>query len=109
MIIPKKIKIGNHYYDVKKVKIVDWTNRDVIGNINYGKKRMKFKSFEKDERTDEDIFFHEISHGLLKELEFNHPKISVFRNDEVFVQEMGLTLRKTFLDLLESQEDENEK
>lgn len=104
MKIPKKLKIGEHYYDVKKVRIVDWKDSSIAGQISYGDKKMRLKVFEKDHRVTEDTFFHEIAHGLLKELEFNHPKISKFRNDEVFVQEMGLTLRKTFLDLLESQE-----
>lgn len=57
----------------------------------------------KDKRINEDIFFHEISHGVIKELEYNHPRIAVFRTNEAFVQEMGLILRKTFLELLESQ------
>lgn len=104
MKIPERIKIGEHYYDVRKVLIVDWKNRSVSGDINYGTKLMRLKTFKKDDRINQDIFFHEIAHGILKELEFNHPQISKFRNDEDFVQELGLTLRKTFLDLLESQE-----
>lgn len=104
MIIPEKIKIGEHYYDVKKVRIVDWSNSFISGNIHYGKKLMKLKVWEKDERLTQDTFFHEVAHAILKELEFNHPQISNFRTNEDFVQELGLTLRKAFLDLLESQE-----
>ena len=60
--------------------------------------------WDKDKRITEDTFFHEIAHGILKELEFNYPKMSSFRNNESFVQEMGLTLRKTFIDLLNNRE-----
>lgn len=106
MKIPKKIKIGEHFYDVNRVRIVDWRNSNVTGQINYATKKMKLKNCKKDKRITQDTFFHEVTHGILKELEFNYPKILKFRNDEKFVQEFGLTLRKTFLDLLESQEDE---
>jgi hypothetical protein len=100
--IPKKIRIGESEYNVKKCRIIDW-NGKLAGQINYGSKVMKMKEFE-DERVTEETFFHEMSHGVLKELEFNHPAITRFRNDETFVQEMGLLLRKAFLDLLSNQE-----
>ena len=105
MKIPTKIKIGEYEYNIKKCWKVDWLNRNIIGQINYGRKELKLEIFE-DKRINEDNFFHEIAHGILKELEFNHPQISKFRNDESFVQEMGLNLRKTFLDLLKKQEVE---
>jgi hypothetical protein len=38
-------------------------------------------------------------------MEFNYPQITKFRNDEQFTQELGLNLRKLFLDLLEKQKD----
>jgi len=100
--IPKKVRIGNHYYNIKKVRVVDWKNKDVAGDINYGIKRVRLKKF-KDERMNQEIFFHEVAHGILKELEFNYPQIIKFRNDEIFVQELGLTLRKTVIDLLNNQ------
>ena len=103
MIIPKKIKIGETNYNIKFKRVVDWTNKKVTGEINYGEGIMKIKNHKQGDKFKEDIFFHEMAHGVLKELEFNHPKISKFRCDELFVQEMGLTLRKTFLDLLKSQ------
>lgn len=52
----------------------------------------------------EDTFFHEMAHGILKEMEFNYPQITKFRSDENFTQELGLCLRKLFLHLLEEQE-----
>lgn len=106
MKIPDKIKIGKHYYSIRKVRIVDWKNCAVVGFINYRDKKIKLKKFDDDHRMYESIFFHEMGHGILKELEYNHPKTVKFRQDEDFVQELGLMLRKTFLDLLKSQEVE---
>lgn len=103
MKIPNRIKIGEHFYDIKKVRLIGW-NDTIVGQIHYGNKRIKIRMSNKDMRDNEDTFFHEVAHGLLKELEFNNPSIVKFRNDECFVQEMGLLLRKTFLDLLKSQE-----
>ncbi len=42
--------------------------------------------------------------GVLKEMEFNYPKMSKFRSDDTFVQELGLVLRNTFIDLLKKQD-----
>jgi len=103
MIIPNKIRIGEHNYTISKCWKVDWKNNNVVGQINYNDKKIRLKDCNTDERINEDNFFHEIAHGMLKELEFNHPKISVFRNDEGFVQEIGLLMRKTFLDLMNKQ------
>ncbi len=102
MIIPKNIVIGGRKYNIKQKRIIDWRNKSVVGQISYYSKNMKIQKMD-DGKYKEDIFFHEIAHGVLKELEFNFPKISKFRNNEEFVQELGLTLRKTFLDLLEKQ------
>ena len=104
MNIPKKIKIGEHLYDIKKVRVVDWNNSAVGGSINYLTKKMILKKGSSDKKIIETTFFHEVAHGLLKELEYNHPKASKFRCDEEFVAELGLELRKTFIDLLESQD-----
>lgn len=103
MKIPEKVKIGKYDYNIKKVRIIDWKNIGVVGQINYSNKLIKLKMCKKDHRMNEDVFFHEVAHGILKELEFNHPKMSKFRNDEDFVQELGLILRKTFIDLLKKQ------
>ena len=103
MEIPNKIKIGSYYYNIKKVRIVEWGNNDIAGQINYTDKVIKLRKFNKDEKVTEDILFHEIAHGVLKELEFNYPQISKFRNDEDFTQEFGLNLRKIFKELLEAQ------
>lgn len=103
MKIPKKLLIGDRLYRIKnKLMFVNLFDSDISGNINYNTNIMKIKKV-KDNKTEEDIFFHEVTHGILKELEFNHPKIVKFRNDEEFVQEMGLILRKIFLDLMEKQ------
>jgi hypothetical protein len=104
MLIPENIKIGEHYYCIKKCKLIDWTNRNVTGKINYSDKKMKIRISEKDNRITEETFFHEIAHGILKELEYNHPGITKFRNDEMFVQELGLNLRRTLVDLLNNQD-----
>jgi hypothetical protein len=107
--IPDKIRIGDHYYNIKRLRIIDWSNWNVSGQINYATKVMKInEKASKDERIIESTFFHEIAHGILKELEFNNPQLSKFRCNESFVEELGLTLRKTFIDLLKSQEAKNE-
>ena len=102
MIIPNKIRIGKHYYDVQQCKLIDWSTK-LTGQINYGKEILKIRTCRLDIEN-EATFFHELAHRIIRSLEFNHPQISRFRNDEVFVQEMGLTLRKTFIDLLNNQE-----
>lgn len=102
MIIPDRLRIGNKEYKIRFKNIVDWTDSNVSGQINYSNSKLIIKR-KQDDRDIESTLFHEIAHGVLKELEFNHPKISSFRNDEVFVNEMGLTLRKTFLDLMKKQ------
>lgn len=106
MIIPDKIKIGRNYYTIKKVKHMVWGDTSIVGKINYGDKLMKLKMYKRDNISNQDTFFHEVAHGLLKELEFNYPQMVKFRNDESFTQELGLTLRITFLDLLGRQEAE---
>lgn len=105
MIIPNKLIIGRNIYKIKIKRILDWTNKDICGHINYHKAILKIKKTNNN-RSKEDTLFHEIAHGLLKELEFNHPQISKFRDNEIFVQELGLNLRKTFLDLLKKQREE---
>lgn len=103
MKIPDKIRIGCKNYIIKKVRTVSWLNNSIVGNINYSASIIKIKKY-KDKREMEQTFFHEMAHGLMKEMEFNHPQITKFRSDEVFTQELGLNLRKTFLDLLDKQE-----
>lgn len=98
MKIPNKVMIGEYYYSVKQVQLIDW-DRSIGGQINYNTKTIKLKPGV-DKKITESTFFHEIAHGLLKELEYNHPKITAFRSNETFVEEMGLQLRKTFVDLL---------
>lgn len=97
--LPKTIKIGESNYKIKIVKIIDLSN-NVVGQINHFTKTIKIK-LGKDERLNEETFFHELTHGMLKELEFNYPKVSNLRCNEKFVQEMGLTLRTMFLSLKE--------
>lgn len=104
MKFPKRIKIGDYYYSIKKMKIVDWNNFKVDGQVNYFRKTIKVKANEKHKKMEEETLFHEIAHGLMKELEYNYPKLVKFRNDEDFTQEFGLMLRKIFVELLEAQE-----
>ena len=99
MRIPNKIKIGDSEYNVNE-KMILFKEKTLSGQITYGNLNLAIRG-DMIPKAKEDTFFHEIAHGVLKELEFNHPKISHFRNDDKFVQEMGLVLRKTFLDLIE--------
>jgi hypothetical protein len=101
MIIPKKIMIGETEYKVKKKTLLFPTN--LGGQINYFHQKLTIRKGGS-ERNEEDIFFHEIAHGILKEIEYNHPSITKFRNDEQFVQEMGLIMRKTFKSLISQQQ-----
>lgn len=102
MKIPQKIKIGNTEYKVKKKNY--YFNKTLGGQINYNLRTMYIRKsgIKVDE---EENFFHEIAHGTCKELEFNYPKIVAFRNNESFIQELGIVLRKTFLDLLKKQKN----
>ena len=102
MDIPKQITIGEKTYRVKIKQFVDLFNKNINGNINYSGGMLKIKK-SSDIRVMEEVFFHELAHGIMKEMEFNYPKITKFRNDEVFTQELGLILRKMFLELLEKQ------
>lgn len=108
LIIPKKIRIGGTDYKISQPWRVDWRNSHVSGQINYDSEEIKLKKGVA-ERSKEDTFFHEIAHGVLKEMEFNYPRINKFRMNEGFVQELGLVLRKTFLDLLKKQKPEELK
>lgn len=103
MKIPTKIKIGETEYKVNEKKF--YFNDLTGGSINFNLSKIVIRKTLPSKKEREAVFFHEIAHGILKELEFNHPKISPFRSNEVFVQELGLVLRKTFLDLFEKQED----
>ena len=105
MKIPKKLTIGESCYNIKQVRRIDWSST-VVGQINYHTKKIKIRMNKKDDKLNEETFFHEIAHGILKELEFNTPKITRFRQDESFIHEMGLMLRNTFLELLDKQEKE---
>ena len=108
MNIPNKITIGMKEYSIKIKYFVDLFHSNVYGNINYMDGVMKIKKVD-DERAMEDTFFHEIAHGLMKEMEFNYPQMVKFRNDEKFIQELGLHLRNTFMELLRKQKHETEK
>ena len=98
--IPKKILIGNTEYTIKHKHFL--FDKNLGGNINYSSQRLNIKK-SNNQKVKETTFFHEIAHGLIKELEYNHPKLSLFRNNEELVHEMGLVLRKTFIDLMEKQ------
>lgn len=97
MKIPNKIKIGSSLYDIKK-KHFFTSNPQQLGKIDYYDRKMYIKILP-DKRRTEQIFFHEIAHGLLKELEFNYPQLSCFKNNERFTQELGLMLRNLFVEL----------
>ena len=103
MKMPKRVRIGESTYIIKMQHFIDFLNLGISGKINYSKKVVKIKKTS-DKRMMEDVFFHEIAHGVLKEMEFNYPQLTKFRNDEAFTQELGLHLRTLFLNLLNDQE-----
>ncbi len=101
MKIPKTIRIGNKEFKIKIKNRISWSKK-ISGQINYDDKELMINKKLKG-RDLESTFFHELAHGLFHEMEFNYPQMVKFRNDETFIQEFGLNLRKTFLDLLEKQ------
>ena len=103
MKIPSNLKIGATIYKIIVKRFIKFSNPNIAGNINYNKRLITIKKTT-DQRATEDIFFHELAHGLLKEMEFNYPAVTKFRHDELFTQELGLNLRKMFLELLRNQE-----
>lgn len=100
--IPEKVKIGDECFKIKNKKWIDFKG-NVSGQINYTTSTILIKK-GLPEKIKEDTFFHEIAHGILKEMSFNYPFLEKYRNDESFAQELGLILRKIFLDLLKNQE-----
>ena len=102
MNIPKTIKIGSNEFKIKNKFNIDW-NGNIAGQINFSKNRILLKKGS-NHRCKEDTFFHEVAHGIFKEISYNYPQIIKFSDNESFIQEFGLLLRKTFLDLLDKQE-----
>ncbi len=101
MIIPNKITIGKSIYNVFNRYLFF---RSHAGIINYFEKEIVLKRKYNKGRTGESTFFHEVSHGIVNELQYNYPKIIPLKDDEDFVQELGLLLRRVFMDLLAQQE-----
>ena len=98
---PKELYIGNHLYKFKVVRFIEkmiFKKNNIAANINYQESIIKTTEFS-NEKENQATFFHELAHGILREMEFNHPKIIKFRNDEKFTDELGMVLRKTFIDL----------
>lgn len=98
---PKELYIGDHLYKFKVVRLIEkliFKKNNIAANINYKDSIIKTLEFE-NEKENQANLFHELAHGILREMEFNHPKIIKFRNDEKFIEEFGLVLRKTFIDL----------
>lgn len=102
MKIPNKIKIGDKEFDINFKRLINF-DKNISGQIRLNDNKIILTKNLKGKIL-EDTFFHEISHGLFREMEFNYPQMAKFRNDESFIQEFGLLLRKTFLDLLSKQE-----
>ena len=100
--IPETLRIGGTIYKIKRKRTIGFDS-NIGGNINYNTDTMSMRK-KMNPKTTESVFFHEVAHGVLKEMEFNFPKMSTFRNDETFVQELGLVLRNTFIDLLNKQD-----
>ena len=100
MKIPKKVKIGNETF---KIKVKRFMKKNLYGSICQCKKVIKINK-NNSTRELEATFFHEIVHGLLKEMSFNYPFLKNKRFDEDFVEEMGLLMRNIYLDLLKKDE-----
>jgi hypothetical protein len=79
-----------------------WHEKCVAGQINYTTGEILVKDILRGKEM-ESTFFHEIAHGILKELEFNYPNVHILRNNEEFTHELGLNLRQIFLQLLDEQ------
>lgn len=97
MKIPKTIQIHNRILRVRRPHML-FRNRagsfDILTGIIYVRRQLK------DYPDLESIsFFHELSHGILLNLCSNNPSASNLVNDELFVNELGLNIRKVFLDL----------
>lgn len=107
MKIPKNVKIGKLLYKIEICKRINKQN-SLMGRVDYQDKKIKILKMS-DNRQIEMVLFHEIAHGIIGELEFNYPKISIFKDDEIFIGEFTLLLRKTFLDLLDKQDKKNKK
>lgn len=98
---PQDINIGDKRYKIKIVRYLErflFLRNNIAANINYKTGVIKTVIFN-DSKEDEANFFHEIAHGMLREMEFNHPKIITFRKNEKFIEEFALVLRKTIIDL----------
>lgn len=89
MKIPHKINIGVSHYDVCMVNSLFFKSQ---GRINYLTKKLKVRRCGNDPRLENSIFLHEVSHAIIKELEFSYPQLVFYRNHEVFIEEMGLHL-----------------
>ena len=97
MKIPKTIEINNRILRVRRPKMLF---RNQAGTFNLLSGVISIRRQLKDFPFIESIsFFHELSHAILLNLSSNHPIASNLVNDEPFCNELGLNIRKIFLDL----------
>ena len=113
MKIPSSIKIGNKEYAIKEVKIVNFFNTlnplrlfkdggTIIGQICKDNKDIRLQKDLKPKKK-KMVFFHELAHGIMWEMEKSHPQVSAWRDDEVFTDKFGRMLSRTFDNLMKSQ------
>lgn len=95
MQIPKKIKVGRHWYDVERIKHTPL--KGTMGRISYGTRLITIATHSNvtDKRYKHeavfDTFWHELTHAILKDM--NNP----LENNERFVTAFSDRLTKAIL------------
>jgi len=101
MKIPKEITIGKIKFKIKR--IFNWLGFRRYGRFNPLKKDISIKRMlKKHPDWEKKVFFHELSHGIIDDMETNWPSISKFRSDEDFIMELGMHMKKIYEDLFEA-------
>lgn len=109
--IPKKIKICGIEYEIDERKIEEERAKckveegEVDGFADVTQRKIVVGECDlKDERWREFAFFHELSHALIYEFKYFYPFLDRFVLDEQFINELGLSLRDVFFQILKEQE-----
>jgi len=83
---PKRFSLGALDFNIKSEHGL-LQKDDVVGRINFRTQKITINKFKKDEATQEyidGIFFHELAHGILREMEEHD-----LTNNEKFVDRLG--------------------
>lgn len=102
MMLPENVKIGKKEYLIRQCRYL--FNDSIGGSINYNTNKIKVRR-SMDSIEKERCLFHEIAHGVIHEMILNYPQLAKFKSDEAFIDELGLTLRKTFLSFTNKTEE----